>query len=83
MTPFIRWGDYTAIQGVMYRLQGQGVELCIYEPELHETEFHDLPVVKDFNQFTAEADVIIANRMGEELQAVADKVYTRDLFGKD
>lgn len=73
----------SAIQGVMYRLQGQGVELCIYEPELHETEFHDLPVVKDFNQFTAEADVIIANRMGEELQAVADKVYTRDLFGKD
>lgn len=73
----------SAIQGVMYRLQGQGVELCIYEPELHQTEFHDLPVIQDFKQFTSEVDVIIANRMGEELQAVADKVYTRDLFGKD
>ena len=73
----------SAIQGVMYRLQGQGVELCIYEPELHQAEFHGLPVIQDFNQFTAEADVIIANRMGEELQAAADKVYTRDLFGKD
>ncbi len=67
----------------MYRLQGQGVELCIYEPELQQTEFHDLSVIQDFNQFTSEVDVIIANRMVEELQAVADKVYTRDLFGKD
>ena len=73
----------SAIQGVMYRLQGQGVELCIYEPELHQAEFHDLPVIQDFNQFTSEVDVIIANRMGEELKTVADKVYTRDLFGKD
>ena len=73
----------SAIQGVMYRLQGQGVELCIYEPELHQAEFHDLPVIQDLNKFTSEVDVIIANRMGEELQTVADKVYTRDLFGKD
>ena len=73
----------SAIQGIMYRLQGQGVELCIYEPELHQAEFHDLPVIQDFNQFTSEVDVIIANRMCEELQAVEDKVYTRDLFGKD
>lgn len=73
----------SAIQGVMYRLQGQGVDLCVYEPELHQAEFHGLPVIQDFNQFTAEVDVIIANRMGEELQAAADKVYTRDLFGKD
>jgi UDPglucose 6-dehydrogenase len=73
----------SAIQGVMYRLQRQGVELCIYEPELHQAEFHDLAVIKDFRQFTSEVDVIIANRMGEELQTVADKVYTRDLFAKD
>jgi len=73
----------SAIQGVMYRLQGLGVELCIYEPELHQAEFHEMPVIQDFSQFTSEVDVIIANRMGEELQAVADKVYTRDLFGKD
>ncbi len=73
----------SAIQGVMYRLQGQGVELCIYEPELHQSEFHDLPVIQDFAQFANDVDVIIANRMSDELQSVADKVYTRDLFGKD
>ena len=73
----------SAIQGVMYRLQGQGVELCIYEPELHQAEFHDLPVVQDFEQFSSEVDVIIANRMEDKLRAIAYKVYTRDLFGKD
>ncbi|NVK01959.1 MAG: nucleotide sugar dehydrogenase [Oceanospirillaceae bacterium] len=73
----------SAIQGVMYRLQGQGVELCIYEPELLQDEFHELTVIQDFSQFANEVDVIIANRMSEELQSVADKVYTRDLFGKD
>jgi UDPglucose 6-dehydrogenase len=73
----------SAIQGVMYRLQGQGVELCIYEPELHQAEFHDLPVIQDFAQFTKDVDVIIANRLSDELQSLADKVYTRDLFGKD
>lgn len=73
----------SAIQGVMSRLQGQGVELCIYEPELQQTVFHDLPVIKDFNQFDAEVDVIIANRMSDELKSVVNKVYTRDLFGKD
>lgn len=73
----------SAIQGVMLRLQGQDVELCIYEPELHQTQFHDLPIVHDFNKFISEVDVIIANRMSNELQSVADKVYTRDLFGKD
>lgn len=73
----------SAIQGVMYRLQGMGIELCIYEPELDQAEFHDLPVIQDLNQFASEVDVIIASRMDEELQVVADKVYTRDLFGKD
>ena len=73
----------SAIQGVMSRLQGQGVELCIYEPELQQTVFHDLPVIQDFIQFDAEVDVIIANRMSDELKSVVNKVYTRDLFGKD
>lgn len=73
----------SAIQGVMYRLQGWGVELCVYEPELNQLAFHGLPVVRDFNQFTSEVDVIIANRMDSQLQNIADKVYTRDLFGKD
>lgn len=73
----------SAIQGVMHRLQEFGVELCIYEPELHQTEFHDMAVIQNINQFITEVDVIVANRMDEELQAVADKVYSRDLFGKD
>lgn len=73
----------SAIQGVMGRLQGQGVEICIYEPELQQAEFHGLAVIRNFNQFAEEVDVIIANRMDEELQCVAEKVYTRDLFGKD
>jgi UDPglucose 6-dehydrogenase len=46
-------------------------------------EFHGLPVIHDFNKFTSEVDVIIVNRMGDELQVVADKGYTRELFGKD
>jgi len=73
----------SAIQGVMHRLQGQDVELSIYEPELNESVFHDLPVIQDFEQFKAESDVIMANRMSETLHSVVDKVYTRDLFGKD
>ena len=73
----------SAIQGVMYRLQGQGVELVIYEPELNEKSFHDAEVIKDFEQFIAQVDVIIANRLGDELKPHHAKVYTRDLFGKD
>lgn len=73
----------SAIQGVMHRLQGQDIDLCIYEPEINQTEFHGLPVVCDFGQFSSDVDVIIANRMTDELSNVADKVYTRDLFGKD
>lgn len=73
----------SAIQGVTYRLQGQGVELCVYEPELKEAIFHEMPVMHDFNEFASQCDVIIANRMSEQLQGVSYKVYTRDLFGKD
>jgi UDPglucose 6-dehydrogenase len=73
----------SAIQGVMYRLQGKGVELVIYEPELNEVSFHDAEVINDFEQFIAQSDVIIANRLGDELQPHQAKVYTRDLFGKD
>jgi len=73
----------SAIQGVMHRLQGQGVELVIYEPELNEASFHDAEVVNDFEQFIAQAEIIIANRFDDELKPHYAKVYTRDLFGKD
>lgn len=73
----------SAIQGIMYRLQGKGIELVIYEPELSDSEFHDAKVLSSLDQFKEESDVIIANRMSDELLDVVAKVYTRDLFAKD
>ncbi|AXO61386.1 nucleotide sugar dehydrogenase [Pseudomonas sp. phDV1] len=73
----------SAIQGVMHRLQGKGIELVIYEPELNEALFHDAQVINDFDTFVSQADVIIANRMDESLLPHQYKVYSRDLFGKD
>ncbi|QUX97210.1 UDP-glucose 6-dehydrogenase [Marinomonas sp. CT5] len=73
----------SAIQGIMYRLQGKGIELVVYEPELNQSEFHDVKVLDSLETFKEECDVIIANRMNDELSSVTEKVYTRDLFAKD
>lgn len=73
----------SAIQGVIERLKVEGIEVVVYEPVVEEDVFDSLRVVKDFDEFKQISDVIVANRLSEEIKDVREKVYTRDLFSRD
>jgi UDPglucose 6-dehydrogenase len=73
----------SAILGVMKRIKDKGIEVVVYEPSLCEDEFYNSRVIKDLNEFKKLTDVIVANRLSDEIKDVVDKVYTRDLYQRD
>ena len=73
----------SAIQGIIERLKDEDVEIIIYEPTLKAAEFNGCRVVNDFEEFSEDSDVILANRLESALEGVKDKVYTRDLYSRD
>ncbi|EEG77490.1 nucleotide sugar dehydrogenase [Dethiobacter alkaliphilus] len=73
----------SAIQGVMKRIKAKGIEVVVFEPALKEDDFYKSRVIRDFEEFKRISDVIVANRLSDEIKDVVEKVYTRDLFSRD
>lgn len=74
---------YSSIQGIMKRLKAKGLNIVVFEPTLEEETFYNSKVIKDLNDFKQISDIIVSNRFEDELSDCQEKVYTRDLFGKD
>ena len=73
----------SAIQGVMKRIKAKGIEVVVYEPTLKEDNFFNSKVIKNINEFKKICDIVISNRMENQLLDIKEKVYTRDIFYRD